>query len=64
MFAMFKNWQAQHHPNYTTAWGKAAAAQLMQHNKFLLEVLSKVPSLMHSWGFAWLHMHAVQGGIC
>ncbi|CAE7369070.1 unnamed protein product, partial [Symbiodinium sp. CCMP2592] len=39
MFDMFKNWQAQHHPTHTTAWGKAPAAQLMHHNKFLLDVL-------------------------
>ncbi|CAE7443308.1 unnamed protein product [Symbiodinium sp. CCMP2592] len=35
MFDMFKNWQAQHHPTHTTAWGKAPAAQLMHHNKAL-----------------------------
>ncbi|CAE7372435.1 unnamed protein product, partial [Symbiodinium necroappetens] len=39
MFEMFKNWQAQHYQNHTTAWGKAPAAQIMQHNKFLVEVL-------------------------
>ncbi|CAE7215203.1 unnamed protein product [Symbiodinium microadriaticum] len=39
MFEMFKNWQAQHYQNHTTAWGKAPAAQIMQHNKFLAEVL-------------------------
>ncbi|CAE7742193.1 unnamed protein product [Symbiodinium sp. CCMP2592] len=39
MFEMFKNWQAQHHPTHTTAWGKAPAAQLMHHNKFLQDVL-------------------------
>ncbi|CAE7428082.1 unnamed protein product [Symbiodinium sp. KB8] len=35
MFAMFRNWQAQHYQNHTAPWGKAPAAQIMQHNKFL-----------------------------
>ncbi|CAE7421876.1 unnamed protein product [Symbiodinium sp. KB8] len=39
MFRMFKNWQAQQYPNHKTVWGQAPAAQIMQHNKFLVDVV-------------------------